>query len=140
MITDTDSVDEFLADLGIKDASAGMTPDEKFYYDITSGGMPKIGNLIYWLRHEMARFQYTKGKGILIQREEIKQSPKGPTKVNKDITNLDYARLSIEYYLLMTYLPRFRHTEEHRSLCTMDTVLDMILANENVKTVINKRY
>lgn len=135
-----DDVDDFLADLGIKDASASMTPDEKFYYDITAGGMPKIGNLIYWLRHEMARFQYTKGKGILIQREEIKASPKGPVKGYKEVTNLDYARTSIEYYLLMTYLPRFRHTEDHRPLCTMGTVLDMVLANDDVKAVINKKY
>lgn len=132
--------DSFLADLGIEDNSSGKSPDERFYQSICALPMPKIGNLIYWLRHEMARFQYTKGKGILIQREEVKATPKGPTRVNKDVTPQDYARTSIEYYLLMVYLPRFRHTEDHRPLCTMETTLDLIMGNEEVRTAINKRY
>lgn len=132
--------DSFLSDLGIEDNSEPQDPNTKFYAFLTSPPMPRIANLVYWLGHEMARFQYTKGKGMLVQREEIKVTPKGPVKGFANVTTTDYARASIEYYLLMMYLPRFRHTEEHRQLCEMDKVLDLLMNDEEVKKKIHKRY
>lgn len=129
--------DDFLDDLGFEQAPK-KGPNESFLDYLNSPPHPRIGNLVFWLKHEMAKFQFT-CEYYSTHKEVTVSTPKGPTKTWKDITKEDYARISIEYYLLMTYLPRFRRVDE-RPLCDMSTVLDSIMKVEEIKHVIKKNY
>ena len=59
-----------------------------------------------------------------------------------DLTQEEFIMLSIEYYLLMHCLPYFILSEEasHRQVCSMSVVVDMLMAHEDIKELINKKY
>lgn len=147
----TDDIDDFLSDIGLG-APEPSTPESEFFDMLTAPPAPRIGTIRYFVMHQMSMFQFLREKEVLIQ---TKQEYKGvnivgamSTKIALPGTNfqsldqLGYAKLILEYYLLMHHLPRFRVMDDnkHRSVCSMSKVVDMLADHPEIQGVIYKRY
>jgi len=97
----------------------------------------------------MPHFHFLKEKKLSLTINEQVESKPIPGAMNnkpvasrierRDVTALEYAKLGIEYYLLVYHLPRFRALD-HRPVCSMSKVVDMLAAHEDILEVINKKY
>lgn len=150
--------DDFLSDLGFGTPRAlnNTTPEEDFYSELTGNNgekYAKLDTMRYGLNHEMSQLQHLRDRGvnlsILADVTEAKPIPGAvakpvvsPKKALRPLTNLEYLKLKIEYYLLMQYHPRFQVIEgqPQRRVCSLSKMVDMIAEYETIKQLINKRY
>lgn len=148
-MTDDLALDDFMESLGMSSGPmAPQTPEEEFYEYLSSPPAPRIATIRYWVMHEMSKFQFLKEKQTLIQVKEDKEvsipgaaTAKTIKTVTKDLDQLGYAKLSLEYYLLMHHLPRFQLVERnHKPVCSMSIMVDLLANNDIIKEVIYKRY
>lgn len=128
------SLDDMLGDLGGVDTRyAQMSPEEKFYHDLTTGKHTKLYNARYWLNHELSVYNTLLSKGYLVVK------PHREHKVSLSIIEL--AKGLLEHYFLMSALSRFDKTfaTPARPQCDMDKFLALVLENEEIKRTI-KQY
>lgn len=121
--------DDILGDLGI--SSAPETPEEKLYREFTEGKHPKINTTtLYWLKHEIHKFNH------LLSLNWHVSKPNGPTRVKVEYKEL--CRALLEYYFLMTNLPRFQGEEAKRRgmAVDMNKFLDMVIEYPTIKKII----
>jgi hypothetical protein len=108
-----------------------MTPEERFYYDMTSGKYSKIYNCRYWLNQELSVCNHLINDNSWI----IGKSNKiGRVQVSLH----ELARSLVKYYLQMTNLPRFTTNTEGKPSANIETVLDMMLAHPEISRTISQ--
>lgn len=116
---------------------APVTREDQVYGILTEGLAPKIDNCRYWLGHQMALFQYlTKDADKKITTDTIVDGKA----VAKQLSNLDYAKLMIKYYLSMHHLPWFQDLQNGTPKADMTKVIDMLLQHEALKAVVEKKW
>lgn len=133
-VASADDCNDLLASLGLSDYQG--TPSDQFFDELTSGSYKKIHNLRYWLVSEMSRFQSMLDDNIKFTRTVMESG----ALVNRALTKMDYAKVSIRYYLEMHHLPRFLKLNEHQEPCDLATVVNMVADYPDVKEVIEKVY
>lgn len=148
---------DFLSELGFgAPKKANQTPEEEFYDDLTGQNgtrYAKIANLRYWLNHEMSGFQFLKESGIKITKQDdapiaitipgaMVKPAQGSKTVQRQITNLEYLKLKIEYYMLMTHYPHFKviPDQPQRRVCSMSKIVDLCAEHESIKELVHKKY
>lgn len=145
----SEDLDDFMESLGMSSAPmAPQTPEEEFYEYLTSPPAPRVATIRWWMTHEMSKFQFLLEKQVIIQVKAEKEvnipgaaSAKTIKTITKDLDQLGFAKLSLEYYLLMHHLPRFRLIErDHKPVCSMSKMVDLLADNEVIKEAIYKRY
>ena len=152
-IEDFDSIDDFLSVFGDgKPTRENYTPEDEFYDKMTQGKVNKLGNLRYYLNsHELPKFQFFKQKQVYIQLEKLVESKPivgtisqkaQSIKVKTNLTQEEYIKLSIEYYLLMYYLPYFFLEDQapHRQVCSLSKVVDMLSEHSDIRELREKKY
>lgn len=150
----SDDIDDFLSDIGLG-APEPSTPESEFFDMLTAPPAPRIGTIRYFVMHQMSMFQFLREKEVQIQTKQEHtintvnipgaMTVKGNITAKnalKDLDQLGYAKLILEYYLLMHHLPRFRVMDDnkHRSVCSMSKVVDMLAEHPEIQGVIYKRY
>lgn len=128
------------------------TPEDEFIAKMTAGTIQRIGNFRYMLNAgELPKFQFLKEKGIRIQREVEKETKPIPgaqsakpikTRTWEDLPQEEYIKLSLEYYLLVHYLPYFMRDEDapHRQVCSLSKVVEMLAEHDSIKELRGKKY
>lgn len=147
------NIDDFLSAFGDgKPPREYNTPEDEFYDKMVQGKVNKLGNLRYYLNsHELPKFQFLKQKNTTIQTTIEVESKPIPgavttkhlkTKTKIDLSQEEYIKLSIEYYLLMYYLPYFLRDEQapHRQVCSISKVVEMLSEHPDIKELREKKY
>lgn len=135
---------------------SNQTPEEDFYDELSGNNgekYAKMANIRYWLNHEMSALQHLREKGVsltvMADAVEAKSIPgavakpvQGSKKISKLLSNEEYLKIRLEYYLLMTYYPRFLviPNEPQRRVCSMSVMVDKIAEYPTIKELVNKRY
>lgn len=144
-----EDIDDFLSNIGLGDAPKPSTPEDEFFEMITAPPAPRVGTIRYFVMHQMSMFQFLREKEVLVQlkTEQVTLIPgavqaKTTKMVNKDLDQLGYAKLILEYYLLMHHLPRFRVMDDnkHRPVCSMSKVVDLLAEHPEIQGVVYKKY
>lgn len=122
-------LDDLLSDLGVENPK-DLTPEDKFFRELTEGKFPKLYNCQYWLKQEL--YVYTH----LFEKNWIVSKLSGPYRTQVPTKQL--ARAFLEYYFFMTALPKFeneRGTEMKKS-CDMQKFLDLVIEYAPIKNLI----
>lgn len=129
------SLDDILDDIGgaapVNPALAAMTPEERFYYDVTSGKYNKIYNCRYWLNQELSVCHH-------LIHDNAWMIGKSNKVARVQVSVIELGRSLIKYWLQMTYLPRFSTNVDGKPPCDIDIVLDMMLANAEISRTIQQ--
>jgi len=102
------------------------TAEEEIYSILTEPN--RLGNLLYWVRHEMAVYYYINEEHVI--NSKLTSKPLGARQ---------YAKLIITYFCQMHHLTRFqRLNPSDPDPAKLNIVVDMLIANEDVLTIIRK--
>ena len=130
--------------LGLAETTRPNTPEEDFYARITSGSSSRMDNMLYFLKHEIEHFKWLKENGIgLYKKVWVRDELTHLCSTNVFITNEDYIRLMVKYYLQMMHLTRFvynTHDEEgvaHPKI-DLDKTVALFMQYEGVKKIVNQ--
>ena len=134
---DNESIDDvandFLESLGLSDKP--LDPNDQFWNEFTSGGTPKIALVRYWLISEMDQYHHLKALNINITKNVMKDGKI----IARPVSQLDYGKAMVKYYLQMYHLPRFSpgfHTG--RDPADMNNIVERIVAHGPVREIIEK--
>lgn len=151
--------DDFLDDImgaGTPKPRFSASPEDDFYRELTGNNgekYPKISNIRWWLNHEMSSLQHLRESGVVLSiLGDIPDAQPIPGAVAKPatsarkqlrpLTNTEFIKLRIEYYMLMHYHPRFQviPDQPQRRICSMSKIVDMVAEYETIKQLVTKRY
>lgn len=109
--------------------------NDRFWEELTTGSYKKISNIRYWLITEMSRFEHLKERNVKITKNKVTNG----AHQDAPLSRIEWAKISLEYYLMCYHLPRF-DKEIHKSntlgVCDMAVMIDRIAAYEDVREVI----
>lgn len=127
-------MDDLLEELGLD--TKPTDANDIFWDELTSGGYPKIHNARYWLVHQMSFYHHFREDNVNFTRQIMKDGKV----VNSTVTQLEYGKIALKYYLYMTHYPRF-NPEIYRSnglgAADMDVIIAKMVSYEPIRTVID---
>lgn len=129
-----DDIDDLLSDFGLDLPPANE--NDQFYATLTNGKYSKIDTMRYWLVGEMSKFHFYKEEGIKVS----KLSSKNTQTLDRPLTNLEFARANLKFYLMQYHLTWFLGDGMGGTgkACDFDIVLDKIVAHARIREVIEK--
>lgn len=133
----SESIDDLLETLGLGDTKPATREDE-FYFKMLEGNNQRLHMIRYWLMHEMSKFQWMIG-AMNIKITKSIYSTNEDKVIDRQFNSMDYAKVSLRYYLQANHLPWFQPLE-NKPACGYDKVIDLLIAHDNIKEVIEKDY
>lgn len=134
-----DIFDDFMSSLGMSsDVLETPATSEEVLYQILGG--PKFDNMAYLIENDINQWHYMQEKGI----KYTKRTLDAGQIANKNITQLEYARLLIEFYFLVYHLTRFttkfRYEGQEYPPCDMQATITLFIErNEKLRKIVNKK-
>ena len=132
--------------LGLTETIRPNTPEEDFYDKITSGSSSRMDNMLYFLKHEIEHFHWLLENDITLTKYKTLAQVTGSIQsIGKSLTNEDYIKLMITYYLQMMHLARFEYNlkddEDGSPLpkLDLDKAVALFMEHEGVRKVIAKQ-
>lgn len=132
---DETSFDDLLSSMGMDDKS--ITSEDMFFTYLTEGKYQKIHNLRYWLVSEIAKFQFLAKENVKITKHIYDKEKR--TIIDRPLTNIEFAKIQIKYYLQMYHLPWFEKIGA-RKPCDMEIMLGRIAEHSIIAETIVKNY
>lgn len=126
---------DFMESIGLETKAA--TPEEAFMNHMTEGNYKKIFNIRYWLAHEMARFQDMREKAVIIAKHTYDKDDR--TIINKPITNVEYAKIALNYHLRSNYGGWFMDVA-NRQKCDLAKTVGLVVAYPAIMEIVEKKF